>query len=129
MQWSKNMRLIDANVMLRYLLNDVPEMAQQAKAVIESGAYTRPEIIAEVVYVLKGVYQVSREEIRTYIRQLLRQVRCTETNAVIYAADIYAAVSLDFVDCLLVAYHVLRKDNVFTFDKKLSKYLLEPPIR
>ena len=53
--WSKNMKLVDANVILRYLLNDNQEMAQQAKAVIEGGAYTKPEIIAEVVYVLKGV--------------------------------------------------------------------------
>lgn len=123
------MQLIDANVMLRYLLNDVPEMAQQAKAVVDAGAYTRPEIIAEVVYVLKGVYHVSKEDIRTYIRQILREVRRTETNAVLYAVDLYASVSLDFVDCLLVAYHVLQGEDVFTFDKKLTKYLREPPIQ
>lgn len=129
MQWSKDMRLIDANVILRYLLNDVPEMAQQAKAVVDAGAYTRPEIIAEVVYVLKGVYHVVKEDIRVYIRQILREVRCTETNAVLYAVDLYASVSLDFVDCLLVAYHVLQGEEVFTFDKKLTKYLCEPPIQ
>lgn len=122
------MRLIDANVMLRYLLNDVPEMAQQAKSVIESGAYTRPEIIAEVVYVLKGVYHAEKEDIQVYIRQILREVRCTETNAVLYAVDLYASVALDFVDCLLVAYHVLKNEDVFTFDKKLSKFLNEPPM-
>ena len=37
--WSKNTKLIDANVILRYLLNDNQEMAQQAKAVIEGGVY------------------------------------------------------------------------------------------
>lgn len=59
MLWSKNMKLVDANVILRYLLNDHQEMSQQAKAVIDSGAYTKPEIIAEVVYVLKGVYHAA----------------------------------------------------------------------
>ena len=63
MLWLKNTKLIDANVILRYLLNDNPEMAQQAKAVIEGGAYTKPEIIAEVVYVLKGVYHATRADI------------------------------------------------------------------
>ena len=36
---------------------------------------------------------------------------------------LYAETSLDFVDCLLVAYHSLNNENMFSFDKKLSKYL------
>ncbi len=123
MLWSKSMKLVDANVILRYLLNDNQEMALQAKAVIESGAYTKPEIIAEVVYVLKGVYHATREDIRTFIREMLKSVRCTESEAVAYAVDVYADTSLDFVDCLLIAYHVLGKEDVFTFDKNLAKRL------
>lgn len=121
--WSKNMKLIDANVILRYLLNDNQEMAQQAKNVIESGAYTKPEIIAEVVYVLKGVYHASRSDIRVFIHEMLNSIRCAESDAVAYAVDVYAETSLDFVDCLLIAYHVLGKEEVFTFDKNLSKRL------
>lgn len=123
MLWSKNTKLIDANVILRYLLNDNPEMAQQAKAVIEGGAYTKPEIIAEVVYVLKGVYQATRADIRTFIKELLNSVLCAESDKVSYAVDVYADTTLDFVDCLLVAYHVLGSEDVFTFDKKLANHL------
>lgn len=121
----KNMTLIDANVILRYLLNDNPEMARQAREVVEggTGAYTKAEIIAEVVYVLKGVYQAERGDIRIYIQELLKTVRCPEEDAVIYATDLYADTSLDFVDCLLAAYHAVNKENVFTFDKKLRRYL------
>ena len=121
--WSKNMKLVDANVILRYLLNDNQEMAQQAKAVIEGGAYTKPEIIAEVVYVLKGVYHATRADIRVFIREMLNSVRCAESEAVAHAVDVYADTSLDFVDCLLIAYHVLDKEDVFTFDKNLAKRL------
>ncbi len=123
MLWSKSMKLIDANVILRYLLNDNQEMAQQAKAVIEGGAYTKPEVIAEVVYVLKGVYQATRADIRVFIREMLNSVRCAENDAVAYAVDLYADTSLDFVDCLLIAYHALGKEDVFTFDKNLAKRL------
>ena len=49
--------LIDANVILRYLLNDVEEMSKKAEEVIKYGAWTLPEVIAEVIYVLKSVYQ------------------------------------------------------------------------
>ncbi len=119
--WSKSMKLVDANVILRYLLNDDQEMARRAKAVIEGGAYTKPEIIAEVVYVLKGVYKAARTDIRDFIREMLKAVRCAESDAVAYAVDVYADTSLDFVDCLLIAYHVLGKEDVFTFDKNLAK--------
>ena len=36
MQWQKNMLLIDANVILRGILNDHPEMTQKAKEVIST---------------------------------------------------------------------------------------------
>jgi len=83
------MQLIDTNVILRFILNDNPEMAKRAAKVIASGAYTKPEVIAEVVY----------------------------------AIDLFASTSLDFVDCLLAAYHSLNGEIVFTFDKKLNKHL------
>ena len=38
--------------------------------VITSGAYTKPEVIAEVVYVLKSVYSIPKEKIKSIIRGL-----------------------------------------------------------
>ncbi len=125
MKWQKNMRLIDANVILRYLLADNQVMAQQAKEVVENGAYSKPEVIAEVVYVLKGVYRVGRADVAAYLKALLQVIQCPEEEAVIYALDLYAQTSLDFIDCLLIAYHKLNSETVFSFDKKLNKYLLD----
>lgn len=90
MQCSKSIPIIDANVILRYLLNDNKDMALKAKTVIEQGARTKPEIIAEVVYVLKGVYQVPREDICSYIKMVLCLVKCTDSEAVEYAIDLLA---------------------------------------
>ena len=124
MQWQKNMQLIDANVILRYLLNDHEEMSIKAKNLISSGTvYTKPEVISEVIYVLKGVYSVSRNEIRSFIYTLLNDIYCDEASCIQYAMDIYAEISLDFVDCLLIAYHKINKENIFSFDKKLNKQL------
>ena len=125
MPWSENMSLIDANVILRYLLNDNPVMAQKAKEVIDAGAYTRPEILAEVVYVLDGVYSASREDIKAYILGILKEVHCAEHSSIAYAMTVYASSSLDFVDCLLIGYHFVNGENIFSFDKKLNKRLLE----
>lgn len=124
MQWPKNMQLIDANVVLRYLLNDSPEMSIKARELISSGnAYIKPEIIAEVIYVLKRVYQIDRSSIRTFIYSILDDISCSEDECIRMAIDIYASVSLDFIDCLLIAYHKINKEKVFSFDKKLNKHL------
>jgi Predicted nucleic-acid-binding protein, contains PIN domain len=118
------MRLIDANVILRYLLNDTPEMSLQARELISSGnAYTKPEVIAEVVYVLKRVYQIDKNSIRLFICSMLDDISCAEDECIRMAVDIYSSISLDFVDCLLIAYHRVNKENVFSFDKKLNKHL------
>lgn len=123
MPWLKNMQLIDANVILRYLLNDHPEMSKKAKEIVENGAYTKPEIVAEVVYVLKCVYHATKEEINVYIKTMLRSIHCTDSAAIEFAINLYSHISLDFVDCLLIAYHSLYNESVFTFDKKVNKLL------
>ena len=55
--------LIDANVILRYLLKDVDDVAEESSRIIERGAFTISEVLAEVVYVLMKVYYVERQEI------------------------------------------------------------------
>ena len=119
----KNMQLIDTNVILRFVLNDNIEMAQRAADVIASGAYTKPEVIAEVVYVLKSVYSTPKEKIKSIIRGLSDIIRIENSECVVHAVDLFSSTSLDFVDCLLVAYHSLNSETVFTFDKKLNKHL------
>ena len=67
-------KLIDANVILRYLLGDHPQMSEKAKKVIEAGAFTLPEVLAEVVYVLKGIYKVERAEIAKVLIDFLDEI-------------------------------------------------------
>ena len=119
----KNMQLIDTNVILRFVLNDNVEMAQRAAEVIASGAYTKPEVIAEVVYVLKSVYSTPKDKIKSIIRGLSDIIRIEDSDCVVHAIDLFSSTSLDFVDCLLIAYHSLNGETVFTFDNKLNKYL------
>lgn len=115
--------LIDANVLLRYLLDDNKEMSLAAELVIEGGAYTLPEIICEVIYVLEGVYRIPREKISSGVLSLFNVVAIEHINVVIRALLIYQNIKLDFVDCLLAARHQINGENIFTFDKKLNKFM------
>ena len=57
------------------------------------------------------------------VKNILDIVHCQEKECVLYAMDIYTSIALDFVDCLLVAYHRINHENIFSFDKKLNKHL------
>lgn len=123
-QWLRSMRrLIDANVILRYLLGDHQQMSDEARSVIEKGAFTLAEIIAEVVYVLRGVYSIERNEIGSTLKDFLAEIEIENPEIIWMALDIYAGTSFDYVDCILIARHQLLGEEIVTFDKKLNKML------
>ena len=65
------MLIVDANIVLRYLLIDNVEMAEKAAEIIENNNVFLPfEVVAEVVYVLEKVYQIERTEICRSIKEL-----------------------------------------------------------
>lgn len=115
--------LIDANVILRYLLDDVADQALNAELVIQGGAYTLPEVICEVVYVLDGVYNMPRDAIRDSIFFVLHNVAIERLEEVVRALNLYAATRIDFVDCILAAHNQVDRSSVYSFDKKLKKHL------
>ena len=57
--------LLDANIILRYLLHSPPEQAAQAAEIIDSEEelFVTDVVLAEVAYVLRSVYLVPREEV------------------------------------------------------------------
>ena len=118
------MVIFDTNMVLRYLLNDNEEMADKAEQYLDAGEVTiTTEVIAEVVYVLKGVYSMEREDIAETIRNFMEFVNCRDADTVKLALDTYKEQNLDFVDCLLYGYHVIDGAEIATFDKKLLKIL------
>ncbi len=119
-----NMIIIDANVILRYLLNDNEEMASEAEMLIKNHeVWVTIEVIAEVIYVLKGVYKVEKREVCNCLLEFLEEVRVEDREVLEKAIQTYAECNLDFVDCVLYAYHSVRQYEIKTFDKKLNKLL------
>lgn len=116
-------RVIDANVILRYILNDNEEMASQAYEWIQGDVSTTPEVLAEVVYVLNGVYKASRADIMAVLLELLNDVSVADPEVIKLALQIFAKKSLDFVDCILIAKHQINGDDILSFDKKLNHNL------
>ncbi|MFB5267008.1 PIN domain-containing protein [Paenibacillus enshidis] len=66
------MNIVDANLILRYLLQDAVQFIEQARDKIENHRIFIPnEVIAEVVYVLEKVYKVERVNIFDTLQNLL----------------------------------------------------------
>ena len=116
-------KLIDANVILRYLLADDEKMAETAQVAMQEGAFTIPSVIAEVVYVLNGVYRTERPKIASVLVRLLDEVSIEDKEVVGYGLTLYGKTKLDFVDCLLIARNRVLGDEVLTFDKKMACWL------
>ncbi|MBM6953739.1 PIN domain-containing protein [Enorma phocaeensis] len=116
-------RLLDADAVLRYLLEDVQEQADIVARSIELGAEVTVEVLAECVYVLSGVYRASRSDIAESLRILLDEVTCRRKRVATTALGLYSASSLDFVDCVLAAEVAEGGREVLTFDKKLQGLL------
>ena len=120
------MIIIDANAILRYILNDNADMATKVRELLVNNKVTvRFEVIAEVVYVLTGVYKATREDVEKAIIELLdtERIYVESEDIVRYAITTYKTHSLDFVDCLLYAYQNIDGEVIYSFDKKLNKLL------
>ena len=120
-----NRMLIDTNVILRYLLDDVEEMALMAEQMIEGGTWTTPEVMAEITYVLESIYGFSRKDIAAALNIVFIHVEVRPRDIVRRAIKEYEETNLDFVDCMLVAYGAECGERVFTFDKQINSRLIE----
>ena len=113
---------VDANYILRYLLNDNPEMANIAEQLfLNEQVFIANKILAEVVYVLLGVYEVSKIEVVDKLMHLINFDTIFTDNEpiIIEALNLFKTQNLDFVDCLLCSYSQI--DEIKTFDKKLNR--------
>jgi len=80
-----------------------------------------------VVYVLLGVYEISKTEISDKLISLIYCETILTDNKLITieALTIFKDQGLDFVDCLLCGYSQI--DEIMTFDKKLNRCIQNKP--
>lgn len=119
------MTYIDANVILRYLLDDDPRLSPEAKARLEGmdARQTGIEIVAELVYALAGLYEVPRKEIAETLTALFvhDSWKLYRKDVAIEAIKLYGISSLDFIDAWLVSLHRLTGVEILSFEKKVQR--------
>jgi predicted nucleic-acid-binding protein len=120
------MLLIDANIALRYILSDDKEQAQKAKDIIDNNCIEMPiEVLSEVVYVLRGVYGISRDVMHSKLLYFFENTECRVPHkaAVLCGLKYYASTNFDFVDCVLAGYYEAENREIATLDTGLQKLI------
>jgi predicted nucleic-acid-binding protein len=117
------MEIVDANIVLRYLLNDHKIFSVEAGKIIENRQIQFPnELCAEVVYVLQKVYEIPRKIISNSILLLLDYPNIKTDKSILKEAfDLYQTKNIDFIDSILIANNHVKGTLIHTFDKKIKK--------
>jgi len=121
--------LPDTNVVLRYLLRDIPEQFTQAADFFEQIRTGRKKmvflesVLVECVYILTKYYNVPKKEAAAALAGLMQYkgVVNKDKAALSAALALYGENNLDPVDCVLLAKARQDAMQVFTFDKALIK--------
>lgn len=116
----------DTNVLLRLLLNDIPEQRSAVKKLMAQAAKQfaiADTVIIELVFVLDRHYGFSRPQIAGAVDGLmkLKEIHCNQAvfeNALPLYID---HTGLSFEDCYLASYAQLTDAApLWTFDKKVA---------
>ena len=119
---------LDANVILRLILRDVPKLSDAAFDLISKGHHfhVADTAVIETVFALERYYDVPRLEIAEIIQSLANNPKINLNRAIFEEVlAVYPRFpKLSFEDCCLASYAKLNGAlPLWTFDEKLSKQL------
>lgn len=126
-------RLIDTNIILRFLRRDDQTLSSRAKKYFidaEEGkqfCYLDEIVIAEAIWVLTSVYKTKRDSIAHMLEALLIHdwIINPRKKTIFRALAFYRKNTLNYIDCWLLAVSEERQIILETFDKKLQKISLK----
>ena len=122
-------KLVDANVILRYLLRDDEVLFKEAFSLFEKVKVGEERVIipesvlAECVYVLLKIYKVERQMIAEKLKGLFiyKGVVNPDKKDLIDSLTLFGKKNLSIVDCILCARSINSRIQLFTFDDELKK--------
>ena len=123
--------LIDANALLRYLLNDLPDQADQVEALLDAAErgelrlVAHSHIMAELVWVLSSYYKVPREQVRQQLEGIIHTpgIQVEEQALILSALKDYVEKNVDYIDAYTVAWMETRGINdLASFDHHFRRY-------
>jgi predicted nucleic-acid-binding protein len=119
------MLAVDTNVLVLLIARDDAPQVRAAEDVVAKGAWISHLVLAETMWVLDSVYDLSREQVSTAIQMLSNHQALTLQDADVVSAALIQFQEhpkVDFSDCL--ALEIARKAGhipLATFDRDFAK--------
>lgn len=121
---------LDTNVLVRYIAQDDPKQSPQATRLIESMTVDAPGYISvisvvELVWVLTGCYNSTKNEICEVLETLLRtkEIVVAHADTVWKALRVFKDGKADFADCLIErSANEAGCSHTATFDRDAAKH-------
>lgn len=122
--------LIDTNIILRFLLNDVPSQCLKIKTKLKDAKSGKLRLVItdiiffESYFTLTSYYKYSKENVLEVLESLISSgyFEVENRDILLESLKIYKLSNLSFVDSYLAARSGPDMADIFTFDKKLQKY-------
>ena len=123
------MVFVDTNYFLRFLIDDDPQQAEEAKKLFLEAARGNLELVTstivvfEIYWVFKSYYQKTKDEIIKILQKVLTMnfVSLDERDLLLQALDLFKAENLSLEDCYNLSFALNKKTKTFkTFDVKLA---------
>ncbi|KKM10576.1 nucleotide-binding protein [Clostridiales bacterium PH28_bin88] len=132
----KEPRVIDANILLRFLTNDVPEQADRCATLlkrVEEGTeqvFLPDLVLADVVWTLEKFYKQPKEKIRELLLPVLglRGIRFSSKETARQALQFYSEKNVDWTDAFVAAQMPAKGLlQIYSYDRDFDK--LTPVVR
>lgn len=123
-------RLVDTNLIVRYLVQDHEKHAKAAGRLFDACdrgdvvIVVLPAVLAECVFVLESFYEHPRGDIASALGRLISSPCVEIDGAAIHldALDRYRKTKVHFVDCLIAATAAIENMPVASFDQDFRKF-------
>jgi predicted nucleic-acid-binding protein len=115
---------LDANVILRFLTKDPPEMVERSARLMAKAArgevslYISSLVLAEIIWVLKSFYQYSMTAIAHVIISLVSApgIAVDHRELIVRTVELAREWNVDFADAYLALQAAARGETICTFD-------------
>ena len=115
----------DTNVLVRLIINDLPDQAQKVNRLLNDGLdlYVNEVVVSELYWVLTSIYKFNKNEFIEAVDDLIETQGIIFSNVemITQALTFFVNSSADFTDCLINAINQAQQIKTLTFDKKASK--------
>lgn len=118
-------KVLDANIIIRYLVEDDKKKVDAIEALLQSDEILilTDITISEIIWVLSSYYQETKNEIIRKITVLIHLSSIkSNKNLILRALDIYEKNNNDWIDAYLSAYVIENNiDGIYFYDQNFDK--------